>query len=49
MARQMMRQNMTRSDMARHADVSYYAGNSSYSWGCFWYAYFGGKDRYRLK
>ena len=49
MARHMMRQDMRRSHMNQdHAAVSYYAGNRSYLGGFFWYAYFGGKDRYRL-
>ena len=52
MVRHMMRQDMCRSDMIQdHAAVSYYyyyAGNRSYFGGFFWYAYFGGKDRYRL-
>jgi hypothetical protein len=49
MIRHMMRQDMRRSDMVQdHAAVSYYAGNRSYFGGFFWYAYFGGEDRYRL-
>lgn len=49
MVRHMMRQGMRRSDMIQdYAAVSYYAGNRSYFGGFFWYAYFGGKDRYRL-
>ena len=49
MVRHMMRQDMRRSDMVQdHATVSYYAGNRSYFGGFFWYAYFGGADRYRL-
>ena len=49
MVRHMMRQDMRRSDMVQdHAAVSYYAGNRSYFGGFFWYAYFGGADRYRL-
>ena len=49
MASQMKRRDMNRSDMAHYASVSYYAGNSSYFRGFFWYAYFGAKNRYRLK
>ena len=50
MARHMMRQDMIHNDMAQnHAAVSYYAGNSSYFRGFFWYAYFCAKNRYRLK
>ena len=49
MARHMMQNDMLHNDMAdNHAAVSYYAGNRSYFGGFFWYAYFGGKDRYRL-
>lgn len=49
MVRHMMRQDMRRSDTVQgHAAVSYYAGDRSYFGGFFWYAYFGGKDRYRL-
>ena len=49
MVRHMMRQDMCRSAMVKHhGAVSYYAGNRSYFGGFFWYAYFGGKDRYRL-
>ena len=49
MASQMKRRDMNRSDMAYCASVSYYAGNSSYFRGFFWYAYFGAKNRYRLR
>lgn len=36
-----MARHMLHNDMAaNHANVSYYAGTSSYFWGFYWYAYF---------
>ncbi len=47
MARHMMHSDMIHNDMAAsRAAVSYYAGNRSYFWGFYWYAYF--TPRYQL-